>query len=218
MSNATPFCVHCLKEEEEDEDDDDEENEEESGEGEGKSSNTNTTNTTSEVRKLMKCGGCKVVWYCDKMCQKLHWKWHKEQCSSLALRPPRPCLSVPVFSTPHGAHLLHRIVFQSHQITRVRAKKRMKERLMKRSLGKLQEMRGGGGGGGGRSQHEDDDGGKEGEMEIGVLEEDDRRRCDWRYMLKPNHIWPCGDGMWNGVRLTSPQISQGESTLEEKRG
>ncbi|GFT37469.1 ankyrin repeat and MYND domain-containing protein 2 [Nephila pilipes] len=31
-----------------------------------------------------KCGTCKVIYYCDKTCQKLHWFTHKEHCPILA--------------------------------------------------------------------------------------------------------------------------------------
>lgn len=30
--------------------------------------------------KLLGCGGCNEVYYCDKKCQKLNWKAHKEIC------------------------------------------------------------------------------------------------------------------------------------------
>ncbi|KAI1384849.1 uncharacterized protein F4822DRAFT_433388 [Hypoxylon trugodes] len=28
----------------------------------------------------MKCGGCRSAWYCDKDCQKAHWKQYKPSC------------------------------------------------------------------------------------------------------------------------------------------
>ncbi|GJE85350.1 zinc finger MYND domain-containing protein [Phanerochaete sordida] len=31
-------------------------------------------------RKLMLCGGCKVVNYCSAACQKQHWPDHKDEC------------------------------------------------------------------------------------------------------------------------------------------
>ena len=35
--------------------------------------------------KLMLCGGCKIVWYCSKGCQKHHWGrgGHKQACPQL---------------------------------------------------------------------------------------------------------------------------------------
>jgi hypothetical protein len=30
--------------------------------------------------KLMRCGGCKSVWYCSGVCQKTHWPKHKKFC------------------------------------------------------------------------------------------------------------------------------------------
>ena len=32
---------------------------------------------------LMKCRACKCVWYCDKDCQKKHWKEHKKECKRI---------------------------------------------------------------------------------------------------------------------------------------
>ena len=32
-------------------------------------------------RILLKCGRCKKVYYCNKECQKAHWKIHKPVCS-----------------------------------------------------------------------------------------------------------------------------------------
>lgn len=29
-----------------------------------------------------KCGGCKIISYCDKICQTLHWKTHKSSCKT----------------------------------------------------------------------------------------------------------------------------------------
>ena len=31
----------------------------------------------------MICGGCHITQYCDKLCQTMHWKTHKETCLSL---------------------------------------------------------------------------------------------------------------------------------------
>ena len=36
---------------------------------------------------LLRCGGCRMVWYCNKDCQKAHWKQgHKEECKAAQLR------------------------------------------------------------------------------------------------------------------------------------
>ena len=32
--------------------------------------------------KLKSCSQCKKVWYCSKLCQRLHWKTHKRECKS----------------------------------------------------------------------------------------------------------------------------------------
>lgn len=34
-----------------------------------------------EVATLMKCGACKVVYYCSKTCQTSDWKQHKKSCA-----------------------------------------------------------------------------------------------------------------------------------------
>jgi hypothetical protein len=31
---------------------------------------------------LLKCGRCMQVWYCNRKCQKAHWKHHKAACAS----------------------------------------------------------------------------------------------------------------------------------------
>ena len=34
---------------------------------------------------LKRCTGCRMIWYCDKMCQKEHWHHtHKNQCKYLS--------------------------------------------------------------------------------------------------------------------------------------
>ena len=35
---------------------------------------------------LLKCEGCRTVHYCDRKCQKAHWKVHKPSCGALAQR------------------------------------------------------------------------------------------------------------------------------------
>jgi len=35
-------------------------------------------------KDLMSCSRCKVVYYCSKECQRLHWKKHKQECAMLA--------------------------------------------------------------------------------------------------------------------------------------
>ena len=37
----------------------------------------------TETLKLMTCDQCKSVQYCDKKCQKKHWKEHKKDCKYL---------------------------------------------------------------------------------------------------------------------------------------
>ena len=29
---------------------------------------------------LLRCGACKLVWYCDQVCQRRNWKRHKKNC------------------------------------------------------------------------------------------------------------------------------------------
>lgn len=36
-----------------------------------------------EVR-LLQCSRCRSVWYCNKDCQKAHWKTHKSSCTPIA--------------------------------------------------------------------------------------------------------------------------------------
>eukprot|EP00026_Physarum_polycephalum_P007759 Phypoly_transcript_07825.p1 GENE.Phypoly_transcript_07825~~Phypoly_transcript_07825.p1 ORF type:complete len:520 (+),score=56.44 Phypoly_transcript_07825:83-1561(+) len=38
---------------------------------------------THKEKGLLKCGGCKRATYCDKECQKAHWKEHKPQCIAI---------------------------------------------------------------------------------------------------------------------------------------
>ena len=37
----------------------------------------------TETMTLLKCQQCKSVQYCDKTCQKKHWKKHKKECKHL---------------------------------------------------------------------------------------------------------------------------------------
>ena len=39
---------------------------------------------------LLKCGGCKSIWYCDVKCQKKDWKRHKSTCRKLKIPQGRP--------------------------------------------------------------------------------------------------------------------------------
>jgi len=32
--------------------------------------------------KLNTCSGCKRAYYCDRVCQKNHWKYHKDECKA----------------------------------------------------------------------------------------------------------------------------------------
>lgn len=41
-------------------------------------------NTCGEEKPAKKCSKCKVVQYCDRNCQRLHWHWHKKACSRLS--------------------------------------------------------------------------------------------------------------------------------------
>lgn len=37
--------------------------------------------TCSEPKAIKKCSKCKVVQYCDRECQRVHWFMHKKECS-----------------------------------------------------------------------------------------------------------------------------------------
>ncbi|XP_072388562.1 ankyrin repeat and MYND domain-containing protein 2-like [Diabrotica undecimpunctata] len=41
-------------------------------------------NTCGEEKPAKKCSKCKVVQYCDRNCQRLHWHWHKKACPRLS--------------------------------------------------------------------------------------------------------------------------------------
>ncbi|KAJ8918638.1 hypothetical protein NQ315_013144 [Exocentrus adspersus] len=41
-------------------------------------------NTCGEEKPAKKCAKCKVVQYCDRNCQRLHWHWHKKACARLS--------------------------------------------------------------------------------------------------------------------------------------
>lgn len=37
----------------------------------------------AKAKGMMRCGGCKMMWYCDKECQRKDWKFiHKATCNS----------------------------------------------------------------------------------------------------------------------------------------
>lgn len=46
--------------------------------------NVSICNTCGEEKPAKKCSKCKVVQYCDRNCQRLHWHWHKKACSRLS--------------------------------------------------------------------------------------------------------------------------------------
>lgn len=41
-------------------------------------------NTCGEEKPAKKCSKCKVVQYCDRNCQRLHWPVHKKECTRLS--------------------------------------------------------------------------------------------------------------------------------------
>lgn len=53
----------------------------------------------TDVRKLKRCKGCKLVWYCDEKCQKENWKLHKPLCTSTQIEPDPEC--------PYKMHITH---------------------------------------------------------------------------------------------------------------
>lgn len=46
--------------------------------------NIPTCNTCGEEKPAKKCSKCKVVQYCDRNCQRLHWPVHKKECTRLS--------------------------------------------------------------------------------------------------------------------------------------
>lgn len=46
--------------------------------------NIPTCNTCGEEKPAKKCSKCKVVQYCDRNCQRLHWFVHKKACNRLS--------------------------------------------------------------------------------------------------------------------------------------
>ncbi|KAL3268837.1 hypothetical protein HHI36_007928 [Cryptolaemus montrouzieri] len=47
-------------------------------------------NTCGEEKPGKKCSKCKVVQYCDRNCQRLHWHWHKKACARLGQNVGEP--------------------------------------------------------------------------------------------------------------------------------
>ena len=49
----------------------------------------------------MRCGGCRVRWYCSKECQVLHWKrgGHKQECQALLQSAAEEALSDQLANT-----------------------------------------------------------------------------------------------------------------------
>ncbi|KAJ8952804.1 hypothetical protein NQ318_008121 [Aromia moschata] len=45
--------------------------------------NVSACNTCGEEKPAKKCSKCKIVQYCDRNCQRLHWHWHKKACNRL---------------------------------------------------------------------------------------------------------------------------------------
>lgn len=46
--------------------------------------NVSVCNTCGEEKPAKKCSKCKIVQYCDRNCQRLHWHWHKKACTRLS--------------------------------------------------------------------------------------------------------------------------------------
>lgn len=46
--------------------------------------------TCGEENPAKKCSKCKVVQYCDRKCQRLHWHWHKKACARLSQASETP--------------------------------------------------------------------------------------------------------------------------------
>lgn len=45
--------------------------------------NVSICRTCGEEKPNKKCAKCKIVQYCDRNCQKLHWHWHKKVCAQM---------------------------------------------------------------------------------------------------------------------------------------
>ena len=56
----------------------------------------------------MRCGGCRVRWYCSKECQVLHWKGggHKQECQALLQSAAEEAQSDRLANTQHSVQLL----------------------------------------------------------------------------------------------------------------
>lgn len=50
--------------------------------------NIPTCSTCGEEKPAKKCSKCKVVQYCDRNCQRLHWPVHKKECARLSQGEP----------------------------------------------------------------------------------------------------------------------------------
>ena len=46
--------------------------------------NSNCSNDTNNTTQLMTCGRCRYSWYCNEVCQKADWSYHKRECNERA--------------------------------------------------------------------------------------------------------------------------------------
>ncbi|XP_060527584.1 ankyrin repeat and MYND domain-containing protein 2 [Cylas formicarius] len=61
--------------------------------------NVPTCDTCGEEKPSKKCSKCKVVQYCDRNCQRLHWHWHKKSCARIVPEPSKAAPSVSRISS-----------------------------------------------------------------------------------------------------------------------